>query len=105
MPDMTPLFVAKNVSVRSPGPPRAISFQNEVRRKFLAEKEYSTDRCLFKGEKRLIELFSSITLVLDYMGKCDGVIQRTYMKNLSALARSLQGKCFEHYAQRFRLKA
>ena len=84
--------------------PRAISFQNQVRRKFLAETEYSADRCIFKGKTSLGRIFSLIILVLDYMGKCDGVIQRTYMKNFSALARSLLGKCSEHYAQRFRLK-
>ena len=99
------VFCLQSLAYHIQNIPRAISFQNEVRRKLLAGKEYSTDRCLFKGKKVLIELFSSIILVLDYMGKCDGVIQRTYMKNLSALARSLQGKCFEHYAQRFRLKA
>ena len=51
------VFCLQSLAYHIQNIPRAISFQNEVRRKLLAGKEYSTDRCLFKGEKLLIELF------------------------------------------------
>ena len=69
--------------------PGAISLQNRIRQE---HSRHSHDRCLFRGKNDSIRLFSpTIILALEYMGKCNGVIQREYMHKIKALANSLRG--------------